>query len=179
MQAAIASSSISPYMWIVSGPRSIVPLCGEGIEASKVTGQGILPDALASCDLEEDPQGDVGGAAPLDQVGRAMEIDVVPDGDLGGCRRSVARPFECLGPPGLDQLGLLVRICFRSGHHSLSNLVFGREGRADVPYPGESSAADQAGEANCLVPGDVPLEPERPVAGGPDQDIACEPGVQV
>jgi hypothetical protein len=31
MQAAIASSSISPYMWIVSGPMSIVPLCGEGM----------------------------------------------------------------------------------------------------------------------------------------------------
>src|SRR3954466_8755016 len=33
MQAAIASSSISPYMWIVSGPRSSVPLCGEGMKA--------------------------------------------------------------------------------------------------------------------------------------------------
>src|SRR6476646_7605698 len=33
MQAAIASSSISPYMWMCSGPRSTTPLDGEGIEA--------------------------------------------------------------------------------------------------------------------------------------------------
>jgi len=49
MQAAIASSSISPYMWIVSGPRSIVPLCGEEIEASRDTGQAILPGVDEAC----------------------------------------------------------------------------------------------------------------------------------
>jgi len=32
-QAAMASRSISPYMWSTSGPMSIVPVCGEGIEA--------------------------------------------------------------------------------------------------------------------------------------------------
>ena len=35
---------MSPYMWIVNGPRSIVPLDGDGMEARKVTGQGILPE---------------------------------------------------------------------------------------------------------------------------------------
>ena len=40
MQTAIASSSISPYMWMSSGPTSKKPLDGEGIEA--ITG-GILP----------------------------------------------------------------------------------------------------------------------------------------
>ena len=49
MQAAIASSSIRPYMWIVSGPRSIVPLCGEEIEASRDTGQAILPGVDEAC----------------------------------------------------------------------------------------------------------------------------------
>ena len=34
MQTAIASSSISPYMWIVTGPTSKKPLSGEGIDAS-------------------------------------------------------------------------------------------------------------------------------------------------
>ena len=40
MQTAIASSSISPYMWMSSGPSSKKPLDGEGIDA--ITG-GILP----------------------------------------------------------------------------------------------------------------------------------------
>jgi hypothetical protein len=33
MQTAIASSSVSPYMWIVIGPISKKPLEGDGIEA--------------------------------------------------------------------------------------------------------------------------------------------------
>ena len=33
MQTPIAASNVSPYMWIVSGPRSTAPLPGEGIEA--------------------------------------------------------------------------------------------------------------------------------------------------
>ena len=40
MQTAIASSSISPYMWMSSGPTSKKPLDGEGMDA--ITG-GILP----------------------------------------------------------------------------------------------------------------------------------------
>ena len=46
---AMASRSMSPYMWIVNGPRSIVPLCGEGMYASKVTGQKILPARARAC----------------------------------------------------------------------------------------------------------------------------------
>src|SRR6266516_5042468 len=115
MLAAIASSSISPYMWIVNGPRSIVPLCGEGMDASKVTGQKILPDRSASCFLEEDPQRQVGRTALFEQVRREVEVDVEPDGDLRRRRGSVARPLERFRPPGLDQLGLLVGFCLRSG----------------------------------------------------------------
>jgi hypothetical protein len=36
------ASSISPYMWIVSGPSSSVPEDGEGMDARTVTA-GILP----------------------------------------------------------------------------------------------------------------------------------------
>jgi hypothetical protein len=36
-------------MWIVNGPRSIVPLDGDGMDARKLTGQGILPGSEASC----------------------------------------------------------------------------------------------------------------------------------
>src|SRR5215218_3916396 len=32
-QAAIASSSIRPYMWITTGPRSMTLVLGEGIDA--------------------------------------------------------------------------------------------------------------------------------------------------
>src|SRR5438105_15847825 len=114
-------------MWIVSGPRSIVPLCGEGIEARRVTPSGFcrrreppvrvsgpvegvwgnreVPPAghagYEACWLEQDLEGHVGGAAPLEQVRRDVQIDVEPDGALGGRGRSVARPFERLGPPRL------------------------------------------------------------------------------
>ena len=42
-QAAMPASSVRPYMWIVSGPRSIVPDEGEGMEARKVKADRILP----------------------------------------------------------------------------------------------------------------------------------------
>src|SRR6187200_2482920 len=42
MHAAMPASSISPYMWIVSGPSSRVPEDGEGIDARNATA-GILP----------------------------------------------------------------------------------------------------------------------------------------
>ncbi len=34
--ATIATSSVIPYMWIVSGPMSIVPVDGEGNEAMRL-----------------------------------------------------------------------------------------------------------------------------------------------
>jgi hypothetical protein len=37
VQTAIATSSVNPYMWIVSGPISTVPELGEGIDARKLT----------------------------------------------------------------------------------------------------------------------------------------------
>ena len=49
MHAAMPASSISPYMWIVSGPRSRVPDEGEGIEARKDTGREILPARPGEC----------------------------------------------------------------------------------------------------------------------------------
>jgi transposase len=45
MHAAIPASSISPYMWIVTGPRSSVPEDGEGMEARRLTAASILPAA--------------------------------------------------------------------------------------------------------------------------------------
>ena len=44
MQARIATSSVSPYMWIVKGPSPKAPESGEGIEAMRpVTRRGFCP----------------------------------------------------------------------------------------------------------------------------------------
>ena len=43
MHAAIPASSIRPYMWIVTGPRSSVPEDGDGIDARSITAERILP----------------------------------------------------------------------------------------------------------------------------------------
>src|SRR3954466_7958956 len=86
MQAAIASSSISPYMCRTSGPRSIVPECGDGIEAV-ITGP-IFPDpgpvrpGEASAGLNQDRERHVGRAAALDEIDREVQVDVVTGGDL-------------------------------------------------------------------------------------------------
>src|SRR5438552_3028370 len=105
MQAAIASSSISPYMWIVSGPMSTVPLCGEGIEASRVTRQRFClhPRRPRPVYLKDDAQCQLDRAAGFEEVDRAVEVDVVPAGDLHRRVGGVAGALECLGPPGLDE----------------------------------------------------------------------------
>src|SRR5919108_2825494 len=52
--AAMASSSISPYMWIVNGPTSTVLVSGDGIDAtSQVIWAGILPIAGRECVIHE------------------------------------------------------------------------------------------------------------------------------
>src|SRR5256714_7709101 len=105
-QPAIASSSISPYMWMVSGPTSTVPLCGDGIEASRVTRQRILPVAPETSS-ENDAKREIERAAEPEQVDRAVEVDVVSHGNLGRGRRRVAGALELLGAPRLDH-GVLV-----------------------------------------------------------------------
>jgi hypothetical protein len=112
-------------MWIVNGPTSIVPLEGEGMFASKVTGQKILPTPAGACLLEENPQRQVGRTAPLDEVDREVEVDVEPSRQLRRSPRAVAGELELLGPPGLYQVGLL------ANHQLDSHLayLFGRRGR--------------------------------------------------
>src|SRR3954470_6267482 len=77
--AAIASSSIRPYMWIVSGPRSIVPLCGDGIEARN-TGSTFCP-GMAMPALDQDVDCGLDRAALLEQLDGAVQVDVVPGGE--------------------------------------------------------------------------------------------------
>ena len=89
-------------MWIVSGPTSTVPLCGEGIEASKVTRQRILPVGRKASS-ENDAERELERTADPEQVDCTVEVDVVPCGDPGRVLSRVAGAFQFLGAPGLDQ----------------------------------------------------------------------------
>src|SRR5215210_3759821 len=100
MHATIASNSISPYMWIVSGPRSIAPLPGDGIDAiSAATGTGFCPCSRSPASLAEDVERRFGRAAALDEVDRAMEVDVDASSELGGRSGLVAGALERLRAP--------------------------------------------------------------------------------
>src|SRR5262249_33243105 len=95
MHAAIASSSITPYMWIVNGPTWKTPCEGDGIEASTPVTASYIADAAgrpgrqAGCSAE-DADGDVDGAAALEQVDRVVQVDVGPCGELESVGRGVA-----------------------------------------------------------------------------------------
>src|SRR4029453_13538700 len=127
MQAAIATSSVRPYMWIVSGPRSSVPVLGEGMKA-RLTRATFCPwptrpargNALdrEELDLDQDVDGRLVRAAALDQLDCQMQVDIVPGGERHGVARVEAGPDELLGTPELDplHLGLGGEINIRSSH---------------------------------------------------------------
>lgn len=106
MHAMIASSSISPYMWIARPKMSNDPLWGEGIEASRLTRRDILPWRDEACALQENLHGDFDWATLVHEVDREVEIDVVALGDSSGIARSVAGALELLGAPLLDPVEL-------------------------------------------------------------------------
>src|SRR5215208_1318555 len=120
MQAAIATSSVRPYMWIVSGPRSSVPVPGEGMEA-RLTPATFCPrraTPASVCDLNQDVDGRLIGTALLDEFDREVQIDVVPGCERDGVARVEAGTDELLGAPVLDSLHLGVAgdVNFRSSH---------------------------------------------------------------
>src|SRR5712691_8371048 len=109
MHAAIASSSMIPYAWMWNGPRSMTPVCGEGIEASVVTGEHSARsrDHLrARTRLKQDPEGDVPRTTAPQEVDGRVEVHVVPRCELFGGAGLVARPLELAGAPLLDPLDL-------------------------------------------------------------------------
>ena len=57
-----------------------------------------------ACRLEQDLQRQLGGTAVRQQLDCAVQVDVVPHGQLGRRGGAVARQLELLGPPGLDQV---------------------------------------------------------------------------
>src|SRR5215211_1680995 len=101
--ATMASSSISPYAWIESGPRSISPRDGDGM--LRIGIRGILAAAIRRS--EQDLQRQLGRAAVLDQLDRPVEVDVVPGRESGGRGGRVARALELGGAPALHPLQLV------------------------------------------------------------------------
>src|SRR5919199_5003967 len=94
MHAAIASSSIRPYMWIVTGPRSIVPVCGEGIEA-RTTGGPFCPRAARpAARSDQDLDGQLVRAVQRHQLDRLVQVDVVTRSQGDCVRRRVTGPDE-------------------------------------------------------------------------------------
>src|ERR671930_283203 len=108
MQTAIASSSISPYMWMSTGPSSKKPVSGDGIDA--IT-RGILPIAGRGPrreGLEEDLQREVRWATALEQPDRKVEVDVLASRKPPGRAVAVTGALQLLGSPELDLLLLCV-----------------------------------------------------------------------
>src|SRR6266849_2384538 len=97
MHAAIAASSISPYMCSTSGPMWTTPVCGEGMLRST---RGML---------KEDLEGELLSATAPQEVARQMEIDVGPSGDRGRGPPIEAGALQFLGTPALDHRALVDR----------------------------------------------------------------------
>jgi hypothetical protein len=91
--------------------------------------------------LPEDAEGELGRAALLEQLDRAVQVDIVPASELDGGSRGVSGPLELGGAPRLDELLLgLANFCFRSRH--LADLLlcdlFGETKKMVLPIPGDS-----------------------------------------
>src|SRR5919204_3269858 len=153
MQAAIASSSISPYMWIESGPTWTTPVCGEGMYASRVTRQDSADDRSHLLGLQQDLEREIGRAAALDQPDRRVEVDVMTDRELGRLVGQIARPLELLQPPSLYQLGLLENRDLCRSAHSLSSppIFVGRRQGLELPKQGDLRVRS-GGRAGSLGP---------------------------
>src|ERR1700730_2791182 len=154
-------------MWIVSGPRPIVPREGDGMNARKLTGQRILPTAPGACLLEQDLSGQLGRAARREEIDCDVQIDVLPHRNLRRSLGAVARHFELLCPPSLYQLAFYPDLSLGHSHHTS---LFGRSGAVVLPLPG-----DLPPELEHVPLVQAALEAEGPVSFGPDQDISRQP----
>src|SRR5215208_1844586 len=105
MHAMIASSSVSPYMWIVTSPRSMEPLEGDGIDAiSAATARAFCPPRCSPASSAEDAERRLGRATALEQLDRAVQVDVDARRQLGRRIRGEAGALERLGAPPRDAL---------------------------------------------------------------------------
>ena len=147
----IPSSSMSPYAWIWTGPRSISPLDGLGIEPRRALGvPGSTGESLAAPPgvspgepgLDEDLQRQLGGTALADETGGQVQVDIREVGQLPGVRGRVSGPLELLQAPAPDELRFGVKFQFEfnrrhRGVPSADYLSFGYNDGTVVPLPGE------------------------------------------
>src|SRR5919204_5567719 len=127
MHAAIASSSVTPYIWIVNGPALYTPVGGEGIEASTA----VTPPLCPPLRLDEDLERELGRTAAVEQLDRGAQVDVEPARQLGGRIRLEAGFEQLLGAPALDALELaLDDLVYRRHPHPSSLLSSLRENAA-------------------------------------------------
>ena len=130
-------------MWITNGPTSIVPVCGDGIEAS--TTAVILPsgpDACVSYVLEEDSECEIRRAATLEQLDRRVEVNVVPHSQPTGRTWLVPGTLELFRTPSLDALDLrrIDQGDVSCRHAVLSrrlHSLFGQTTRSGLPIAGD------------------------------------------
>src|SRR5438477_6503249 len=131
MQAAIAASSISPYMCRTSGPMWTTPVCGEGMLSST---RGML---------KEDLEGELLCAAAAQEVAREVKLDVVPRGDRRRRTRVEARPLQLLSAPALDHRHFVYwKLEFCRGHFDHSPLVSSSPVRRQRLPPGRGIRKD-------------------------------------
>ena len=155
--AAIASSSISPYMWTVSGPRSSVPVCGEGIEA-RSHGATFCPRGATPARW-----------APDQDVDRRVGGQPCSTSSTAKCRSMSCRPASATASPGvkparIELLGAPAARRARSRsprQHELpqqSSLLGIRAQGAQRISPGRGISVESARELERLRLGQLALE---------------------
>src|SRR5215510_2088625 len=150
--AAIASRSISPYMWSTSGPRSIVPECGEGIEAITGRDSALRAGRLPQLASKQDAQRKIRGATALEQLDRDMKINVMSHRKSTSCARLVPGSLELFRSPPLDalHLGGSCQGDVSDRHAVLSRRLpslFGQTTGADLPIGGDFDFSQKIYEA--------------------------------
>src|ERR671939_693960 len=149
MQAAIASSSIRPYMWIVSGPSSSVPVCGEGMKAwlTWATFCPPVPRPAAPSRSDQDLDRRLVRTALLDQLDREVQVDVVTAGEGDGVTGVVAGADELLRAPVLDAIQLGVDLDVKVRRRHPFGIRCGRAGGS--PPAGGSQRMRRASSSAC------------------------------
>src|SRR5436190_13377398 len=99
----------------------------------------MLPVGPKAC-LQQDFDGHRNRAALPDQIGREMEIDIVPGRQPGRVANRIAGPLELLGAPLLDpvELGVQAELSFRRSH----TYRFGGRRILVVTFPGGSNQTE-------------------------------------
>ena len=104
----IATSSVIPYMWIDSGPISIVPVDGDGNAATRpdIAPHSALLTATVRLSRSIRARQRQSLAAALDELEGEVQVDLGVLGELDGRERLVPGLQQLARPPGGDPVGL-------------------------------------------------------------------------